>query len=229
MEPVPIEDLIATKPLTAEAKIELVTRFEPFTHMMTRRIAFVFKAKQVGDYEDWFQETTIALLEAAERYRGDRGARFITFAYVHVWLRLRSVLNNGKRDLIRVPSNWWRLKQRQALVRHFRVRQFGIDDKGRSMADTILARDEIDPMTEEIGVVLDVMEKELKEREQSVLMERFGMNQEQEEKTLREIGRKLQISRERVRQLEVKAMEKLRKKIFGRLEDRNDRRTVIFK
>jgi RNA polymerase primary sigma factor len=50
---------------------------------------------------------------------------------------------------------------------------------------------------------------QLTEQEQEVLQLRFGLNGE-ERHTLAEIGRRLDVSRERVRQVELKALRKLR-------------------
>jgi len=47
-------------------------------------------------------------------------------------------------------------------------------------------------------------------RERTVIIHRYGLNGE-EPKTLEEIGKMLNISRERVRQIEIKALKRIRK------------------
>lgn len=57
------------------------------------------------------------------------------------------------------------------------------------------------------GLLDDVL-KQLTEREQKILRMRFGVNMRAH--TLREVGNKLNVTRERVRQIENKALRKLR-------------------
>lgn len=61
--------------------------------------------------------------------------------------------------------------------------------------------------------------KELPERDQYILREYFGLNEEGKPKTLEEIGRTLGISRERVRQLKERALRTLRRRHARVLRD----------
>jgi RNA polymerase primary sigma factor len=70
----------------------------------------------------------------------------------------------------------------------------------------------------EVGSIVDLVEQDLvntllsklKMREQEVLKMRFGL-EDGEEKTLREIGEKLDVTRERIRQLEIEAIDRLKR------------------
>ena len=75
--------------------------------------------------------------------------------------------------------------------------RYGKDDKGRE--STVNAAHQQD----HVGVA------ELSERERSILRWRFGLKGEREH-TLEEIGGKLGLTHERVRQLEARALAKLR-------------------
>jgi RNA polymerase primary sigma factor len=66
----------------------------------------------------------------------------------------------------------------------------------------------------------------LSPREETVLRMRFGLDQEGQERTLEEVGQNFNVTRERIRQIEAKALRKLRHPSRARLlknfvEDRN--------
>jgi RNA polymerase primary sigma factor/RNA polymerase sigma factor len=50
----------------------------------------------------------------------------------------------------------------------------------------------------------------LDDREQRIIISRFGLNHAQEPKTLQEVGVQLGVTKERIRQIEVRALSKLR-------------------
>ena len=87
-------------------------------------------------------------------------------------------------------------------------------DEGRSfLGDLIADSDDEEPLDKvERGIHQEQLDRwlgHLSEQERQVLQLRFGLDGE-ERQTLAEIGRRLDVSRERVRQVELKALRKLR-------------------
>ncbi len=74
--------------------------------------------------------------------------------------------------------------------------------------DQILKSD----LREQIDEVLD----QLNERERAVIKMRFGILDDESDRTLEEIGKELNVTRERVRQIESSAIKKLKHPKVGR-------------
>jgi RNA polymerase primary sigma factor len=92
--------------------------------------------------------------------------------------------------------------------------QAPVGDEGESLLQDFIADSESDNPTDNISaeMLMDKLKEilgTLSEREQQVLMMRFGLMGEKE-KTLEELGAHFHVTRERVRQIEIKAIEKLR-------------------
>lgn len=82
----------------------------------------------------------------------------------------------------------------------------------KSVSPTKFTDDEA--LKDEMNEVL----KSLDPREEAVIRLRFGLDGDAPE-TLEEVGKKFNVTRERIRQIEAKALRKLRKNARGRLED----------
>lgn len=89
------------------------------------------------------------------------------------------------------------------------------DDKSANSLGDLIEDSEANP---ELGSISDLIEQDLvnslldklKAREQEVIRMRFGL-EDGEERTLREIGEKLNVTRERIRQLETEAIRRLQR------------------
>jgi len=132
-------------------------------------------------YDDLLQEGKIGLMKAVHDFDSDRGTNFFKFATWHIQTRIRRFL---MKEVCRseFPS-------------------------GLHVHDS--AQPEFDEMLERSQSVSMAM-RCLPEREKVVISMRFGMSGDSP-RTLREIGEKLGISRERVRQIEMNALRRLGK------------------
>lgn len=90
-----------------------------------------------------------------------------------------------------------------------------VGDDDRSLMDLIedskiTTPIEVLEMTELKQLMRDALCKSLNQREEDIVKMRFGIDEEREH-TLEEVGKKFKVTRERVRQIEVKALNKLKK------------------
>jgi RNA polymerase primary sigma factor len=141
------------------------------------------------DFIDLVSEGNVTLIQASERFDFGRGARFSTYA---TW----AIINDFAR---RIP------KDRRRRVR-FATGREGLlqaltDHRDRGRADAI--------DQEQSRYMIRTMLGHLDGRERTILVRRFGLASDKRQ-TLVEIGRELGISKERVRQLESRALAKLR-------------------
>jgi len=95
----------------------------------------------------------------------------------------------------------------------------GDEDDGR-FGDFIEDKESISPaetvMKDDLNSQIDDVLIELNEREQAVIRMRFGLLDDESDRTLKEIGKELNVTRERVRQIESSAIKKLKHPKVGR-------------
>ncbi|STP03226.1 RNA polymerase sigma factor RpoD [Helicobacter acinonychis] len=72
-------------------------------------------------------------------------------------------------------------------------------------------------MREDLKVQIEGVLDQLNEREKAVIRMRFGLLDDESDRTLEEIGKELNVTRERVRQIESSAIKKLRSPQYGRI------------
>jgi RNA polymerase primary sigma factor len=85
---------------------------------------------------------------------------------------------------------------------------FVADEKAPSPIDNI--------MKEDLQMQIDQILGQLNEREQAVVRMRYGLMEDESDRTLEEIGNALEVTRERVRQIESSAIKKLKHPKVGR-------------
>ncbi len=72
-------------------------------------------------------------------------------------------------------------------------------------------------MREDLRAQIESVLDQLNEREKAVICMRFGLLDDESDRTLEEIGKELNVTRERVRQIESSAIKKLRNPQYGRI------------
>jgi RNA polymerase primary sigma factor len=160
---------------------------------------------------DLIHEGNLGLIEAARRFDPTRNVKFITYA---VWWIRQSVMH-----VIAEQSRAFSFPPKLFPVVHLTGDDVSLsqpvrsDESGRELGD-MLAQADVPPIDEEIihQESIDELARALLEldgKEREVVRLRYGLGDD-EPRTLQEIGNRLHLSRERVRQIESRAKDKLR-------------------
>ena len=168
---------------------------------------------------DLIHEGNLGLIEAAKRFDPSRNVKFITYAVW--WMReaMMHALSDQTRAFSFPPEALRDAPQRTGGCVAQRTRRGGAcgrrrdDAPGRELAD-LLSQDQT-AVDDEMIHQADLDEltsafSDLDGKEREIVRLRFGLEDDQEH-TLQEIGDRLHLSRERVRQIESRAKEKLRR------------------
>ena len=163
---------------------------------------------------DLIHEGNLGLIEAAKRFDPSRNVKFITYAVWWVREAMMHVLSDQTRAFSFPPKLFAVLHSApEDISLNDPIGGAGDDRQGRELAD-LLPQDQAavdDEMIHQSD--LDELASALSDldgKERAVMSLRFGL-EDDEEHTLQEIGDRLHLSRERVRQIEARAKEKLRR------------------
>ena len=160
---------------------------------------------------DLIHEGNLGLIEAARRFDPSRKVKFITYAVWWIRESMMHVLSDQTRAFSFPPKLFFILGTRaddgslNDPVSPGGARQIGEtlpQEQMPAIDDALIHQADLDELASALG--------ELDGKEREVVRLRFGL-EDDEPRTLQEIGDRLPLSRERVRQIESRAKDKLRR------------------
>ena len=157
------------------------------------RLVVSIAKKHVQASEDFFQlvsDGNMSLIRAVEKFDYTRGNKFSTYAS---W----AIMKNFART---IPGEF-RQKDRFRPTSEEMFLATADERTDRYLLETEQAIRE-----EQVSTILETLD----DREQRIIISRFGLDYRQEPQTLKQVGEELGVTKERIRQIEARALSKLR-------------------
>ncbi len=157
------------------------------------RLVVSIAKRHVSANDDFFQlvsDGNVSLIRAVEKFDYARGNKFSTYASWAIMKNFARTIPDEfrQRDRFRATSDELFLAR--------------ADERGNHL----LLEAEQRRREEQISRILE----QLDNREQQIIISRFGLDHRHEPQTLKEVGEEMGVTKERVRQIEVRALGKLR-------------------
>lgn len=211
--------------LKAKERERLIVQYTPLAHKLAARFSKTILGQRLGSYEDCAQSALIGLIKAADGWKPDGGAKFITYAWLAIWRAMeRAGVESG---VVKISSN-----------AADTVRKGDRDETEEAMAVQAIAGlrawslpdewDDTDGEPDEVSAIA-MADKcrwllgRLPKMEQMVVGHSFGIGLKKMSHD--EIGAVFGLSRQRVQQIEHAALERMRR--IGKPSE-EERQTVLF-
>lgn len=144
------------------------------------------------DFAEIISEGNLALLRSVEKFDVSRGFKFSTYACRAILKSFNRLATKTGKYYERFPAEYdpEMEKSDEDQRRHAEQQENSIDD---------------------LHEVLEQNAAHLSETEMSIIKERFGLNEQEKSKTLAQVGQIVGLTTERVRQIQFKALHKLKR------------------
>ncbi|WP_437223743.1 sigma-70 family RNA polymerase sigma factor [Planctomicrobium sp. SH661] len=147
--------------------------------------------KPTTNFFEMVSDGNMSLIRAIEKFDYTKGNKFSTYAS---W----AIMKNYARS---IPAEHKLLDRYRTGIDE--VFQFSEDGRGSQFAEEAVN-------TRQHQMILSILDN-LDERERAIIMHRYGLERGSEPETLEQVGSRFNVTKERIRQIESRAMQKIRK------------------
>lgn len=177
-----------------ERLMELATEVKNFLIRSNLRLVVSIAKRHMKPSTNFFEmvsDGNMSLIRAIEKFDYTKGNKFSTYA---TW----AIMKNYARS---IPAE-------HKVLDRFRtgsdeVFKLSEDDRGSQFADEVTN-------SNQRQMIMSIL-RQLDERERAIIVHRYGLERGSEPETLEQVGSRFNVTKERIRQIESRAMQKIRK------------------